>query len=288
MFYSKCTSVPHTGGYNKRMHLQIKLPVPRIRWRTIQVREAAEAQHFTSISPTTEQSAVLAFPALPDTLRYTMLAFLRGASPSRTQSAASNPVVYDDGRSSVTFREPDSEYSMTHTISPETKHKGASILTPPFHYHIYQDEHFRVTSGTGAFYLGLGPAPFAVLSSGPGKPSTTTIKAGRYHRFENASETEDLIVDIKLAPEAYESEQRFFRNFFGYLDDCRKARAAPSLFQLLVFLHSADTPLAVPLPLESLGKVASRILLTATNFWGRWVLGYKDTYPEYYDGGKSK
>ncbi|CAN8097812.1 unnamed protein product [Discula destructiva] len=217
-----------------------------------------------------------------------MLAFLRGVNPPRTKTADHNPVIYDGGRSSVTFREPDSEYCMTHKISPETAESGLSILTPPFHYHIHQDEHFRVTSGTGAFYLGLGPKPFTVLSSEPGQQSTTTIKAGRYHRFENASKTEDLIVDIKLAPEAYDSEQRFFRNFFGYLDDCKKARAAPSFFQLLVFLHSADTPLAVPLPWEGLGKIASRVLLTATNFWGTWILGYKDSYSEYYEEHKSK
>lgn len=196
--------------------------------------------------------------------------------------------MYEGDRSSVLFRAASSEYSMTHTIPPETDANGASILKPPFHYHIYQDEHFHVTSGTGAFYLGLASSPFAVLSSEPGKDTTTTIKAGRYHRFENASKTDDLIVDIKLNPEAYDSEQRFFRNFFGYLDDCKSAGAAPSLFQLLVFLHSADTPLAVPLPWVSLGKIASRILLTATNFWGTWVLGYKNSYPEYYEDGKSK
>lgn len=224
-----------------------------------------------------------------------MLSFLRAPGPVRTNNAANNPIVYENGRSSVTFRKPDSDYLMTHVIPPESKENGVSIITPPFHYHIYQDEFFRVQKGIGNFYRGLDTKPFAVLSAPsssssdePGVKSTATIQAGRYHRFENASKTEDLVVDIHLAPEAYESEQRFFRNFFGYLDDCKTAGLAPSFFQLLVFLHSADTPLAVPLPWEGLGKVASRILLTVTALWGRWVLGYRDTYVEYYEEGKSK
>lgn len=219
-----------------------------------------------------------------------MLSFLRGAGPVRTNNAANNPIIYEGGRSSVSFRSPDSEYCMTHVIPPASEANGVSIITPPFHYHIYQDEFFRVQRGTGNFYRGLDAKPFAVLSGDPGSgaQSTAMIKAGRYHRFENASTTEDLVVDVHLAPEAYESEQRFFRNFFGYLDDCKKVGAAPSFFQLLVFLHSADTPLAVPLPWEGLGRIASRILLTVTAVWGKWVLGYRDSYPEYYEQRKSK
>lgn len=220
-----------------------------------------------------------------------MLSFLRGSSPVRTNNAANNPIVYEQGRSSVTFRKPNSDYLMTHVIPPDSEaNGGVSIITPPFHYHIHQDEFFRVQQGTGNFYMGVDPKPFATLSasSAPGAKSTASIPKGRYHRFENASKTEDLVVDIHLAPEAYESEQRFFRNFFGYLDDCKRTRTTPSFFQLLVFLHSADTPLAVPLPWEGLGKVASRVLLTVTAFWGKWVLGYRDSYVEYYEEGKSK
>lgn len=245
-----------------------------------------------------------------------MLSFLRGSSPPRTNNAANNPILYEQGRSSVTFRQPNAEYLMTHVIPPDSDaNGGVSIITPPFHYHLHQDEFFCVRQGTGNFYLGVDPKPFAVLSApsssssssssstleqstgrgtgtgtsnSPQPKTTTSIPKGRYHRFENASRTEALVVDIHLAPEAYESEQRFFRNFFGYLDDCKQARTPPSLFQLLVFLHSADTPLAVPLPWEGLGKVASRVLLTVAALWGKWVLGYRTSYPEYYEEGKSK
>ncbi|KAM0245284.1 hypothetical protein ACHAP5_005515 [Fusarium lateritium] len=217
-----------------------------------------------------------------------MLSFLRAAGPPRTQNAQNNPIMYEGGRSSVTFSAPGSQYIMAHRIPPTDKENGTSIIAPPFHYHIYQDEFFRVQSGKGNFYRGVDPNPFAVLSDDPDGQATASVRAGNYHRFENASDTRDLVVDIQLTPEEYENEQQFFRNFFGYLDDCKTAGCGPSIFQLMVFLHAADTPLAVPLPWESLGRVASRILLTTVAYWGRWVLGYRQTYAEYYDAKKSR
>lgn len=205
-----------------------------------------------------------------------MFSFLRAASPPRTNNASNNPIHYENGLSSVTFHPPNSPYCMTHVLPP-----GLSIITPPFHYHIHQDEFFRVHSGLATFHQ-LGTS--TTIAAG----ATTAIKAGRYHRFENASATDPLVVDIQLAPEAYESEQRFFRNFFGYLDDCKTAGAAPSFFQLMVFLESADTPLAVPVPWEALGRALSRVLLAVAAGWGRWGLGYRETYREYYEDGKSK
>ena len=217
-----------------------------------------------------------------------MFSFLRAAHPPRTNNTENNPIIYEDGKSSVTFAAPGSHYIMTHRIPPTTKEDGVSIIEPPFHYHIYQDEFFHVQSGKGHFYRGVDPEPFAILSDEPGGKKTATVQAGRFHRFENASDTNDLVVDIHLTPESYEDEQRFFRNFFGYLDDCKRARTAPSFFQLMVFLHDADTPLAVKLPSEWLGKVASRLLLWAAAYWGRFVLGYERSYPEYYEEGKTK
>jgi mannose-6-phosphate isomerase-like protein (cupin superfamily) len=175
---------------------------------------------------------------------------------------------------------------MTHTIPPTTPEHGASIIEPPFHYHIHQSEKFHVRSGTGNFYKGLDPKPFATLTAGA--QETAFIPAGLYHRFENASKTEPLVVDIHLTPENYQSEQQFFRNFFGYLDDCKTAKTAPSLFQLLVFLHRADTPLALPLPWHWLGVLVSRVFLIGVAGVGRWILGYQSNYVEYYEEEKSK
>lgn len=91
------------------------------------------------------------------------------------------------------------------------------------------------------------------------------------------------MLDIQLAPEDYENEQRFFRNFFGYLDDCKKSKTEPSIFQLMVFLHSADTPLALPAPggVEVIGVWISRAFMIAMAAVGR-SMGYKQSYEEYY------
>lgn len=136
--------------------------------------------------------------------------------------------------------------------------------------------------------MGLDKKPFVTLSSAPDGKRTASIAAGRYHRFENASKEEDLVVDIHLDPENYENEQKFFRNFFGYLDDCKSSKTAPSFFQLMVFLHSADTPLALPLPHENLGVYVSWIFLILVAFYGRVVLGYQTSYLEYYEGKKGR
>ncbi|KAI1612437.1 hypothetical protein EDD36DRAFT_236740 [Exophiala viscosa] len=217
-----------------------------------------------------------------------MFSFLRAPLPPRTDNATNNPIIYEQGKSSVNFHAPDSQYVMTHTI-PATDSEnfaGVSIIQPPFHYHIYQKEYFQLQKGIATIFLGTDPNPFATLTEDGQK--TATVPAGRYHRFENASKTDDLVIDIHLTPESYENEQRFFRNFFGYLDDCKTSKTEPSLFQLLVFLHSADTPLALPLPWEGLGVVVSRMFLIVMAGWGTWILGYKTNYPEYYETGKSK
>ncbi|KAK6201767.1 hypothetical protein LQW54_009346 [Pestalotiopsis sp. IQ-011] len=215
-----------------------------------------------------------------------MFSFFRPSLPARTNNAVNNPIFYEQGRSSVTFHAPDAKYVMTHVLPPTTKEHGISIIQPPFHYHIHQDEFFQLQKGTASIYMGTEPRPFTTLSEDG--QTTAVIPARRYHRFENASKVEDLVIDVHLSPDSYEKEQRFFRNFFGYLDDCKTNKSAPSLFQLMVFLHDADTPLAVPLPYEWLGRIASRILLTSAAFWGSRVLGYKPSYPEYFEEGKSK
>lgn len=216
---------------------------------------------------------------------------MRPSLPVRTNNASNNPIKYEAGTSQMQFHPPEArpgQFIMTHTIPPTHPKDGPSIIQPPFHYHIHQSEQFRVRSGIGRFYIGLDSKPTITLSSQAGAQSHAGVAAKRYHRFENASETEDLVVDIQLDPEDYENEQRFFRNFFGYLDDCKKSKTAPSLFQLMVFLQSADTPLALPLPNETLGVWVSLLFMTIVAAWGKYILGYKSNYPEYYEEGKSR
>lgn len=217
-----------------------------------------------------------------------MFSFLRAQGPPRTNNAANNPIIYDQGRSSVTFRGPDNEYIMTHRIAPTTATHGVSIVAPPHHYHVYQNEYFHVQSGIGNFYRGFDKTPFAILSGTEGSQKTASVKAGQFHRFENASQTEDLVVDIHLAPGTYEGEERFFRNFFGYLDDCRNTNRVPNVFQLLVILNDADTPVAVRMPWNWLSRLASRAFTVGGAFIGTWVLGFQTTYPEYFEQRKLK
>lgn len=218
-----------------------------------------------------------------------MLSFLRAAQPPRTNNASNDLTLYENGTSSVQYHRRGSNYMMTHTIPPTHPKDGPSIIQPPFHYHIYQTEKFHVAQGTAHMFFGLDKKPTVTLSAKGGRNSAV-LGPCRYHRFENASATEDLKIDIQLDPEDYENEQRFFRNFFGYLDDCKRNKTSPSIFQLFVFLHSADTPLAVPMPfgMETLGVYVSRILLIIVAYVGLYLLGYQQSYSEYYSGSKSK
>ncbi|KAH7354902.1 hypothetical protein BKA65DRAFT_604976 [Rhexocercosporidium sp. MPI-PUGE-AT-0058] len=165
-----------------------------------------------------------------------MFSIFRAPSPTRTNNAYSNPVIYDGGLSSVEFHPPSSKSIMTHRLPPT-----------------------NASNGNGR---GLDPRPF-ILSSAEDATRTACIPAGQYHRFENASQDEDLVVD------------RLFRNFFGYLDDCKTANTEPSLFQLLVFLRRADTPLALHMPTEWFGRIVRRAFLVvlATGVWIIYIHG---------------
>ena len=81
-------------------------------------------------------------------------------------------------------------------------------------------------------------------------------------------------------------EEQFFRNFFVYLEDCRKDGSQPSIFQLELFLHTIDGPLAIPVPGPDRVKwwVSRATMLLLGVVIGEWILGYKRTYPEYFSG----
>lgn len=210
-----------------------------------------------------------------------MFAFLRPSLPPRTNTASSSTIVYEDGASSVEFFSANSDYIFRNIHPPFNKDRP-SIMTPPPHYHIYQTENFRIVSGSVNLFKDKVDKPWLTLSADdPDAPKTATVPKRVCHTIHNASTTEKLVVDVKLSPENYEAEQQFFRNFFGYLDDCRKAESPPSIFQLMVFLHAADTPIALPLS-GNLGFLASRLFLISMALWGKWALGYKTSYPEYY------
>jgi hypothetical protein len=151
---------------------------------------------------------------------------------------------------------------------------------------MYQTEDFEVLSGVGRWFIDGE----AILVK---KGEKVHIPVNAFHRFENASEDgEALVVSFRLDEQNFVAEERFFRNFFGYIDDAQKAGQDPSIFQLCRFLYTINCPVVLPgLGDKSnfLARQASWLfMLVAGVVIGEWVLGYKSTYPEYFVGEEDK
>lgn len=87
-------------------------------------------------------------------------------------------------------------------------------------------------------------------------------------------------------PEEDGISERFFRNLYTYLDDCESQSVAPSLPQLLLFLHSAEVSLAFAWgPAWVMRWVSYTLGLVVGKGVGECLLGYRGSYVEYYDGG---
>lgn len=86
------------------------------------------------------------------------------------------------------------------------------------------------------------------------------------------------------SPEDDGVSERFFRNLYSYLEDCGNQGVEPSPPQLLLFLHSAEVSLAFSWGPDWLMRGVSWGLGLVVGKWvGQYVLGYKESYPEYYD-----
>lgn len=208
-----------------------------------------------------------------------MLSFLRANTP-RTATAHLNPVTYESGRASQHFHTPSATYMMTDVLPATTATNGRSFMNPPLHYHAYQTEDFEVVAGTGRWFLD-GTAK--TLNKG----DRIHVPSGAFHRFENASnDGEDLVVSFRLDEQNFATEEKFFRNFFGYIDDCQKAGRQPSIFQIERFLWEIRCPIVLPGLGERSTLIARMIswsfMVLAGIIVGEWLLGYKGTYSEYY------
>jgi hypothetical protein len=67
-----------------------------------------------------------------------------------------------------------------------------------------------------------------------------------------------------------------------YRDDCRKSNVTRSLPQMLLFMRRGGVVMAFPGPnfiARPLGVIVS---LLGAVVVGKWILGYSDTYPEYF------
>jgi hypothetical protein len=96
------------------------------------------------------------------------------------------------------------------------------------------------------------------------------------------------LADSKTAEEELGGNERFFRNVYCYLDDCESQKVSPSAPQLLLFLHSAEMSLAFPGPGWIARPLSYIVGLVVGKGIGEYLLGYKSSYPEYYDPAMMK
>lgn len=199
----------------------------------------------------------------------------------RTNFAHDETIIFDSGRGKLGFR-PTPEYSgMQETPHDNNWSDGTpSFLSPVSHYHLLQEETFYVAQGSGTWVLN-GKA--ARLTKG----DSIKIPPRQPHRFESnpSALKEPLIIWHRYEPEYPELEERFHRNLLCYMWDCRKAGIEPSILQICVFL--VDAWIAADVVKVSGG---GGIIVCVINTLITWLaaavgllLGYKRSYPEYYD-----
>ena len=214
----------------------------------------------------------------------------------RSETIAQHPLQTDGGARITEFLPPDHEHDEFRVRQTVLKKKldkfkatqGDSAKSPPLcHWHLHKDEYFYVEKGS--ILLKIDGEDHIITA----KDRVIEIKAGVYHSFDiDPNSNEDLVWVAYVEPEDGLTE-KFFRNAFGYLDDCQNKRITPNLFQLLVFLYHDGTFVALPRLPKFLGKWLSRWVFGY--FGGRVIgeklLGFKDNYPEYFlsqDSGTGK
>ena len=90
------------------------------------------------------------------------------------------------------------------------------------------------------------------------------------------------MISVGLDPMERERDEAFFRNLYGYLDDCRMDDMPPSLAQMCLFLHFFDCYLAIPGPKTIMNPLSELLVFILGVVVGKLMLGYRETYPEYY------
>lgn len=219
-----------------------------------------------------------------------MLSFL-AAAPPRRSIASQNPIIQEQGASRTEFLKVpakgdsstsssfDNDYGNLPIGAPimrSVAKPGSLVHKPPYHWHKHQTETFRVHSGHFR-------ATLNGKQSSHGAGAHVVIPPGTYHTLVNASNDEELDTTVMMDPAQPERDEAFFRNVFGYLDDCIAANMEPSLFQMSLFLYAFDVYLALPLLPPSIGRAISQPLVFFLGIvLGKWLLGLQESYPEYY------
>ncbi|GAM85120.1 hypothetical protein ANO11243_031240 [Dothideomycetidae sp. 11243] len=168
-----------------------------------------------------------------------------------------------------------------------------NVLIPPYHWHWYQDEFFHIKRGRYIFTL--EGQSFTVSAS---DPQPVRVPATARHTFR-VDPTHDgpCTIEISTAESPLQtaehhpglggdvpgSSERFFRCIYSYLEDCHAQKVPPSLPQLLLMLHDAEISLAFPGPAWLMRGLSWGFGLVVGKIVGQYALGYRSTYPEYYD-----
>ena len=214
------------------------------------------------------------------------LGFLRGRGPTRTKSANLNPVKLSDTAHRSFHLEfchletKDIRSFFNKQAYPTHDHECHSEATawhPPPHYHLLQDEHFTVVAGGGTWHLWDRSVHLS-------KGDVIVVPARAWHWFEgDPSVEEPLEIAVSYQADYEAMEERFFRNTFGYLADCRDQGIPPSVFQLMVFfMHNFMPPgIKTPGP-EWLNLLFNTFFMLVVGSIGQFLLGYHASYPEYY------
>ncbi|KAF4564085.1 Cupin 2 conserved barrel domain-containing protein [Pleurotus pulmonarius] len=169
-------------------------------------------------------------------------------------------------------------YTSRHMFAKGNPYTGvgrASVVTPPYHYHIYQTEIFEPKRGVMCYLL-EGKEYKASVGD------VVTVQPGQRHTFWSDQDAEEgLHVDITVRGGGPRKglDEAFFHNLFGYMDSLRQRNQSPSIFQMLAFMDSADVVLAdIPF---GLGKLMNVVV---GRWIGRYLLGYQPSYKIYNEG----
>jgi len=214
-----------------------------------------------------------------------MLSFL-AHHPPRTDISLKNPITSSDGAVTtyfVTPEKPDQGFCIRqifhmHKIREIRKAGKEPYIIPPYNWHWGQTEVFTVEKGT---LIALLDGKHITYKAG----ESFLIKSGVYHTFTvDSSLDEDMILVVKLEKWQDGMDEKFFRNLFGYLDDCHRANVHPNLFQLLLILYDSETSVVVPKVPKMIGKFMGRWLLgfVCGKIIGGKLLGFRASYKEYY------
>jgi mannose-6-phosphate isomerase-like protein (cupin superfamily) len=225
-------------------------------------------------------------------MSFAPLFFLRGRSPTRTKIAGQNPVkLSDTAQRSFQLGFYHHETAGVRAFfnrqafpaHDSERHSEGTVWHPPPHYHLLQDEHFTIVSGGGTWHLWNKSVHLT-------KGDVIVVPARAWHWFESDPSVEEpLEISVKYDA-GYESmEERFFRNTFGYMADCREQGISPSVFQLMVFfMHNLMPPgIKSPGP-EWLNLLFNTVFMYVVGSIGQLLLGYRESYPEYYGGDEKE